>query len=144
MKKAMMNLRRITGEILYLIGHIVFVVLSKKNQVYPMQITEIITKRTLQGEEISYILQAGADHESKVSMDQIDGEVFESPEKARQTLVYRATQQINRLIDMAITKSTEWYGKVNENVIIEKNVDDHVKTVMLPDGTIANVKLPNF
>lgn len=139
-----MNLRRITGEILYLIGHIVFVVLSKKNQVYPMQITEIITKRTLQGEEISYILQAGADHESKVSMDQIDGEVFESPEKARQTLVYRATQQINRLIDMAITKSTEWYGKVNENVIIEKNVDDHVKTVMLPDGTIANVKLPNF
>lgn len=139
-----MNLRRITGEILYLIGHIVFVVLSKKNQVYPMQITEIITKRTLQGEEISYILQAGADHESKVSMDQIDGEVFESPEKARQTLVYRATQQINRLIDMAITKSTEWYGKVNENVIIEKNVDDLVETVMLPDGTIAKVKLPNF
>lgn len=132
---------------MYLIGHIVFVVLSKKNQVYPMQITEIITKRTLQGEETSYILQAGADHESKVSMDQIDGEVFESPEKARQTLVHRATQQINRLIDMAIAKSTEWYGKPAEievNVNHDKIIDDLVETVMLPDGTLAKVKLPNF
>jgi hypothetical protein len=136
-----------TGEILYLIGHIVFVVLSKKNQVYPMQVTEIITKRTLQGEETSYILQAGADRDSKISMDQIDGEVFESPERARQTLMNRASQQINRLIDMAIAKSAEWYGSpVEEKDEIDdvKVIDDLIETVMLPDGTIAKVKLPNF
>jgi len=134
---------------LYTIGHIVFVVLSKKNQVYPMQIAEIITKKTLQGEEINYILQAGADRSSTVSMKDIDGEIFETPEKARQTLVQRATQQINRMIDVALTKSTEWYGasigeKVEFESLGEKFTDDLVETVVLPDGTIAKVKLPNI
>ena len=135
------------GDILYTIGHIVFVVLSKKNQVYPMQVTEIITKRTLQGEETNYILQAGSDRDSKVSMDQIDGEVFESPEKARQTLIQRATQQINRLIDAAVTKSTEWYGEsatLEREEFTEKITDDLVETVVLPDGTVAKVRLPNI
>lgn len=135
------------GEILYTIGHIVFVVLSKKSQVYPMQVTEIITKRTLQGEETNYILQAGSDKDSRVSMDQIDGEVFESPEKARQTLVQRATQQINRLIDVAMAKSAEWYGEsipVEEGSFTEKITDDLVETVVLPDGTVAKVRLPNI
>lgn len=112
-----------------------------------MQVTEIITKRTLQGEETNYILQAGSDRDSKVSMDQIDGEVFESPEKARQTLIQRATQQINRLIDAAVTKSTEWYGEaatLEREEFTEKITDDLVETVVLPDGTVAKVRLPNI
>ena len=132
---------------MYLIGHIVFVVLSKKNQIYPMQVIEIITKRTLQGEETSYILQAGSDQNSKVGMDQIDGEVFESHEVARKTLVNRASQQINRLIDMAIAKSAEWYNIRPDHqtaVTHDKITNDLMDTVILPDGTVAKVTLPNF
>lgn len=132
---------------MYTIGHIVFVVLSKKNQVYPMQVAEIITKKTLLGEETSYILQAGSDKTSKVSMDQIDGEVFESHEKARHTLIARATAQINRLIDAAVAKSTEWYGntpKIIDEHYTDKITDELVETVVMPDGTIAKVRLPNI
>ena len=46
---------------IYQIGQILFVVLAKKNQVYPMRIVEVITKKSLKGEEVKYLLQAGSD-----------------------------------------------------------------------------------
>lgn len=137
---------------MYSIGHIVFAVLSKKNQIYPMQIVEIVTKKTLMGEEINYILQAGPDKTKKISIDHIDGEIFESSEKARQVLIERATQQINRLVDAAISKTSEWYGyesRLEENNFDSKDKkfeDNFNETVLLPDGTLAkvNLKLPEF
>lgn len=117
-----------------------------------MQIVEIVTKKTLMGEEINYILQAGPDKTKKISIDHIDGEIFESSEKARQVLIERATQQINRLVDAAISKTSEWYGyesRLEENNFDSKDKkfeDNFNETVLLPDGTLAkvNLKLPEF
>jgi len=95
---------------MYAIGQVLFVVLSKKNQVYPMQVVEVITKKMLNGEEVSYVLQAGADKATKITLDQVEGEVFDTHEKARKTLTQRATAQVNKLIDIAISKAGEWYG----------------------------------
>jgi len=57
---------------MYIVGQVLYFVLSKKNQVYPMQVVEIITKKTLAGEEVSYILQAGPEKETKITFDQVD------------------------------------------------------------------------
>lgn len=142
----------------YNIGQVLFVVLSKKNQVYPMQVTEVITKKTLKGEEVSYLLQAGSDGTS-IMLDRIDGEIFDSADAARKTLVHRATQQINKLVDLAVKKSTEWYQTVRPTPEVEvktiqdlpdfdAEVDDIERSVtessvVLPDGTVAKVKLPS-
>jgi hypothetical protein len=67
---------------MYSIGQVLFVILSKKSQVYPMQVIETITKRTLNGEEVSYVLQAGAEKSSQITLDKVEGEVFDSAEKA--------------------------------------------------------------
>lgn len=141
----------------YTIGQVLFVVLSKKNQVYPMQVTEVITKKTLKGEEVSYLLQAGANGDS-ILLDKIDGEVFDSAETARKTLVHRATQQINRLVDVAVKKSAEWYSAPRElaastiHELPDLNIQDmeeeepeqQTASVKLPDGTVAKVKLPSI
>lgn len=139
----------------YTIGQILFVVLSNKNQVYPMQVVEVITKKTLKGEEVSYLLQAGSDG-TTIMLDKIDGEIFDSSEKARKTLVQRATQQINKLVDAAVKKSTEWY-KSPPKVAVMQTIEDlpdfsdkidrpveseDAAAVMLPDGTVAKVKMP--
>lgn len=140
---------------MYTIGQVLFVVLSKKNQVYPMQVIETITKRTLHGEEISYVLQAGADKESKVTLDKVDGEVFETSDKARKTLIQRATAQINRLVDTAVTKSSEWYNVVDQPQTIHDLPDlmtktslqvdeEETSTVTMPDGSIVKVRLPKI
>jgi hypothetical protein len=140
---------------MYSIGQVLYVVLTKKNQVYPMQVVEVITKKTLKGEDVSYVLQAGSDTSSTVMLDKIDGEVFETAEKARTVLTKRATSQIDRLIDAAVKKSKEWYekergGSLSSPQTIEDLPDfdtqesrDAHATVTLPDGSVAKLKMPS-
>ena len=142
----------------YLIGQVLFVVLNKKNQIYPMQVIEIITKKTLKGEEVQYLLQGGADRTSTVMLNQVDGEIFDSSDKARKTLIDRATKQVNRLMDIAVAKSKEWYSlsessepqsiedlpDFEPNVTITKELPEDVTTVMMSDGTVAKIKLPSI
>lgn len=132
----------------YSIGQVVFVVLSKKNQVYPMRVVEVITKKTLMGEDISYVLQAGQDGSSTVLLNEIDGEVFNTSEDVKSALTERATLQITRLVDAALLKSKEWYGENLPNITPEvheeeqSDSDENSSTVVFSDGTIAKVKLP--
>jgi hypothetical protein len=156
---------------MYTVGQVLFFILNKKSQVYPMQVVEVITKKTLAGEEVSYILQAGPEKETKLTFDQVDGEVFESPEILRQTLIQRATAQVNKLVDSSLDKSNVWYAgsksrvvpqtiqnlpdfvtrndsspqqspSLNRKNVVEDHEDD--STVTMPDGSLVRVKLPKF
>lgn len=151
---------------MYVVGQVLYFILAKKNQVYPMQVVEIITKQTLTGEEISYVLQAGPEKETKVMFDQVDGEVFDSPEVLRQTLVHRATIQVNKLIDNSIAKSTSWYSLAKEKsripqtiqnlpefvtktetqhaILGKQQMEEDESTVTMPDGSVVRVRLPSI
>ncbi len=147
---------------MYTVGQVLYFILAKKNQVYPMQVVEVITKKTLAGEEVSYILQAGPEKETKITFDQVDGEVFESPDVLRQTLAHRATLQVNKLIDNAIDKSNSWYSGVRSHVQIpqtiqnlpalivrpetkvNEDVEDDGSFVTMPDGSVVRVRLPSI
>jgi len=142
---------------MYEIGQVLYVVLSKKNQVYPMQVVETITKRTLKGEEISYILQAGSDKVNRISLDQVDGEVFDTAEKVRKTLLQRATSQVNKLVDIAVKKSGEWYGVTSTQVQTIHELPDLItnddfdssrteeyQSVAMPDGSVVKVRIPEI
>lgn len=129
----------------YRVGQILFVILNKKMQIYPMMIIEEITKRTMQGVETNYVLQAGAESTSTVLLNQVDGEVFESADDARRVLIERATSQIDRLIQVATEKSSEWYTQHDATPkvvtpIPAQTIDADMIKVELPDGTVANLK----
>lgn len=138
------------------IGQVLYVVLTKKNQVYPMQVIEVITKKTLQGEEVRYLLRAGSSAETTVFLDQIDGEVFDTADEVRTVLTKRATSVVNKLVSTAVKKSNEWYGTDASSPETTQSIDDlpelttrleaqvssDVSTIVLPDGTIAKVKMP--
>lgn len=120
-----------------------------------MRVIEVITKKTLQGEKVMYLLQAGSSPSSTIMLDQVEGEIFDSADKARSTLIRKASQQINKIVDAAVVKSKEWYGDSQEVVSempqsiedlpdlssLEQRHDD-APSVMLPDGTLAKIKLP--
>jgi len=128
----------------YRVGQVLFVVLNKKMQVFPMMIVEEIVKRTMHGEDVNYVLQGGSDASTTILLNQVDGEIFESADEAKYVLTSRATAQIEKLVDSAVSRATEWYN--ND----AKNVQQEVQEVMtlsqeqikitLSDGTIANLK----
>ena len=128
------------------VGQVLFVVLNKKNQVYPMLVVEEISKKTLQGVEVNYVLQGGSDPTSTVLLTQVDGEVFETSEDARNTIVDRATAQIDKLISVAVTKSKEWYPSAynltaQQPAAFIPDGDVEHAVVHLPDGKIAKIKM---
>lgn len=134
----------------YAVGQVVYVVLNKKNQVYPMRIVEVINKKTLDGEATQYLMQAGSDPNSTIMMDKLDGEVFVTPDEVLRTLVDRASSQIKKLVQIAVTKSKEWYSEANNQQDMlppleaePPRVESYEEAkVMLPDGTVATVKMP--
>lgn len=93
----------------YAVGQVLYVVLKKEIRVYPMQVVEELVKRTLEGEAISYMVRAGNDPKAQILVGDIDGEIFDSPAKAKAVLIERATTNIARLVDNAVQKAREWY-----------------------------------
>ena len=143
---------------MYEIGQVLFVVLASKQQIFPMQVVETVTKKTLEGEEVKYCLQAGSDKSTKIMLDQLEGEVFISAEEARSTLVERATSQINALVAAAEKKARVWYSTETEQNKIDTRTfmkqteelkvsyldedDQEESMVVLPDGQVAKIKMP--
>jgi len=126
----------------YRVGQVLFVIINKKMQIYPMMIIEEIVKRTMQGEEVNYVLQGGSDSTTTILLNQVDGEIFESAEEAKYVLTNRATQQIEKLIDSAVARANEWYNFDNQETseaLTLPEQQDKIK-ITLPDGTIANLK----
>jgi len=119
-----------------------------------LMVVEEITKRTLQGEETTYVLQGGVDASSTILLNQVDGEVFESADEAKYVLTARATANIERLVDAAVTKAELWYStKVYDESKAETVIslpqlstesgESTYMQVELPDGTLAKLKTDN-
>ena len=79
-----------------------------------MQCVEIITKSTIDGEVITYMVKGGTGMEKAVSIDEIDGEVYETADDVKKTLIKRATEGISQRVDNAVAKAKEWYPKGRE------------------------------
>lgn len=94
----------------YRVGQILYVILKREaSSIYPMQVVEEITKKTLNGEETSYILRAGSDPRKTFSVSEIDGEIFDSSENAKKILIDRVVKIVSDRVDTAINKAMEWY-----------------------------------
>lgn len=142
----------------YEVGQILYVVFKNDNKVIPVQVIEEITRKTLEGLKVDYVLRVGSDKETTILFDEIDGDVFETPDIAISILSERAKKSIVRLVNSAVEKSKAWYKDIQQPAIQQKKESSVVavtKTssdaeseeieevkVKLPDGTYANVKFP--
>jgi hypothetical protein len=100
----------------YTVGQILFVVLRKEARVYPMQVAKRLTEETLEGEVVTYMARAGSTPDKLIPLTQIDGEIFDSAEKAKRILIDRVTTSISTMVDNAIAKAHEWYPTGKELV----------------------------
>jgi len=96
-------------DMAYQVGQVVFVILNKEMTVYPMQIVEIVNKRTLSGETTVYMVQIGGKSPKLVSIDDVDGQVYVSADGVRAALMDRVTNSVTQLIDNAVAKAKQWY-----------------------------------
>jgi hypothetical protein len=145
------------------VGQILYVVPSQQAIIYPMQVVEELTKKTLNGTEVDYVLRAGSATESKtIKLKEIKGEIYESAVRAKTVLTDRAIKSVARLVESATKKAEEWYpgafeGSSDDNIIDAlKKPSAHEAVgqdtprpasadpaIDLGDGIVARVKLPD-
>ena len=146
------------------VGQVLFIILNKKQQVIPVQVTEQIVRRTLNGEEISYTVSIPAREGLKpMTLEQIDGEVFTSIDQVKERMFDNATEVINAITEKAgtVAKNRFDYSPTESetNQAVDALTDDDVLVtprsnerkagpgeamVDLGDGTVAKVKLPDL
>ena len=146
------------------VGQVLFIILNKKQQVIPVQVTEQIVRRTLNGEEISYTVSIPAREGLKpMTLEQIDGEVFTSIDQVKERMFENATEVINAITEKAgtVAKNRFDYSPTESetNQSVDALTDDDVLVtprsnerkagpgeamVDLGDGTVAKVKLPDL
>jgi len=156
---------------MYQVGQVLFIILNKKQQVIPVQVTEQVVRRSLSGEEISYSVSVPNREENRViELDSIDGEVFESIKEVQTTMFEHANYVITTITDKAISVAEKRFDYTSQESSIginefpslpsipdvitsgnemarpsKNNEGDSIK-VELENGTIANVnvKIPNL
>lgn len=140
---------------MYSVGQVLFIILNRKQQVIPCQVTEQVVRRSISGEEISYSVSIPSRSENKIhELDTIDGEVFETIEGVRKYMLEQTTQVINTVTEKALAVAKSRFdhdpGALSDVVLpnpshkIKSKKDKDTVSVDLGDGTVANVKLPDL
>lgn len=137
----------------YQVGQILYVINHDSTQVVPIQVIEQVTRRTLAGEEVSYMITVPGKTVKPAALDKIKGEIFVSLEETRDYLRNNALAAIENVITRAMmlsesfpTESEEPISAVAEELSepeappSPESEDSDV--VLLPDGTQAKINLP--
>lgn len=134
------------------VGQVLYVVLNKQTAVYPMQVIEEITKKTLDGVDIDYVLRAGSPDgkPSSIRLGDVDGEVFETADRARKVLTERVIESIEKRVDAAVMKAKQWYPQsfagaskpVETRAQVQAAVELESALVDLGNGVRARLKIP--
>ena len=74
---------------------------KKENKVFPAQVVEEVTRKTLEEEEISYVVKMPDKEGSKVPLDDLDVDIFKNEKEIKAFMIDNSTKTINRLVDWA-------------------------------------------
>lgn len=143
------------------VGQVVFLLSNKEARVFPALVTEQIDKKTMAGREKHYVVKLPNKEMSEVPMSKVDAQVFKSIESAREEMVSRATNQIDRILEKAMSVSQVFKDflvhdpvenlpsdienrKYNHALVENTEKDEKFATVDLGNGVVGRVNLDNF
>ena len=142
----------------YEVGSVLWIIHTDRPGLMAYQVVEEITKKTLEGEQIQYLVRAATSKTNTVKLEQIKGNIYENAEEAKQKMIENATKAIDGMV-MKIQRNVDTYFGSQEPP--KEEVAPVVKTrkrsprkskapklkpgyqwVTMEDGTKAQVKIP--
>jgi len=142
----------------YEVGTVLWIIHTDRPGLVAYRVVEEITKRTLEGEQIQYLVQPATPKARTVQLESIKGRIFLDSEEAKQALVENAT----KAIDTIVTKTQNLVNKfflptTPQEAIIETPMRSNPKPavqnqqlkegyqwVTMEDGTKVQVKIPEI
>ena len=125
------------------VGNIVWYIGGQSPRVLLLKVVEEITKKTLTGEETSYIfVYNSAEGEKRISMAKLadQGDFYVDENAAKKAMLESASAAIDHMLLVARNNSGHLF-KEPQNIATELPQDDLSGTkITLEDGTVATLK----
>tara|TARA_Y100000593_G_C4164552_1_gene263752 strand:+ start:143 stop:553 length:411 start_codon:yes stop_codon:yes gene_type:complete len=136
---------------MYNVGQLLYVILNKRQRVIPVQVIEQVVRRSLQGEETHYSVNVpGKNGVKPYNLHDLDGEVYESVEDAKEALIENANRSITHLVESAQKIAKHVFDSSDDDSLVfdsskpQLEDDEESVKITLENGTIANVKMPSM
>ncbi len=92
----------------YDVGQVIYVLSSETDKIVPMQVSEELRRRTINGEEVSYLISSGPDKAS-FRLDEVKGKVFTTLENAREHLKANFEVWLEKQVEWTVASQRAWY-----------------------------------
>ena len=141
----------------YEVGSVLWVIHTDRPGLMAYRVVEEITKKTLEGEQIQYLVQSASPKSKTVRLDQIKGNIFEDSEEAKQKMIENATRAIDGMV-VKIQRNVDTFFGVQEVEVTKPSTPTKKKPsrkskkveklkpgyqwIELEDGSRAQIKIP--
>lgn len=137
----------------YEVGAVLWIIHTDRPGLMAYRVVEEITKKTLEGEQIQYLVQAAKPKSKTVQLESIRGQVFEDSEEAKMKMIENATKAIDGMVQKIQRGVDQLFNNVNPEIIkqdssskIQSASKGELKPgyqwVEMEDGSRVQVKLP--
>lgn len=128
------------------VGQVLFVLVPGEMTIHPVRVVEEVNRRTLQGEEVNYLIEIGLKGSRKTVPLDDDVLTFSNIEEARTHLYNNAQSAIDKICDKAQAMSQREFPHEQVAAKNVKNVErppvTESQSVLLDNGMKVNVRLP--
>ena len=129
------------------IGKILWVINGETRTIVPVRIVEKITKETIQGERIEFIIETTTG--KKINLSGLKDSYYETIDEARNFLLTAAQNLINDIVSKAQSSAKKFQTEQNtelDPVQLADRLDtmesaEAPTAIELPDGTMARVRI---
>jgi hypothetical protein len=126
------------------VGQVLYVVLTKKQKVVPVRVTEQIVRRSISGESIQYLVQVPGRSEL-IDLNSLGKEIYSTLEEVRERLQENIRKAVEEMIDKAASIAHAAFGSEDIsshdlNSEIPQNGSSNLQ-VVLENGQVANVNI---
>jgi len=114
----------------YEVGQVVYLLKHETLKIMPAIVTEEITRKTVGGVSIQYILELP--DKGTVNSDKVVESIFKDVDTLRAHMLENTKKSVEKLIENALVVENKAFGKKEE--IVEKHVQNDIKDVILKEN----------
>ena len=136
----------------YEVGAVLWIIHTDRPGLMAYRVVEEITKKTLEGEQTQYLVQAAMPKTKTVKLENIKGIIFEDAEEAKMRMIENATRAIDGMVVKIQANVTRYFGTQKPEIPKQQPVESvqsspsELKSgyewVTMEDGSRVQVKLP--
>ena len=139
----------------YDVGTVLWIIHRDRPGLVAYRVVEEITKKTLEGEKIQYLVQPAVPKSRTVQLESINGRIFLTSEEAKNALIENATRAIDTMIKKTQNLVNKFFSPPKPKIetvpdvpLIAQQEPQTLKEgyqwVTMEDGTKIQVKIPEI